>query len=361
MLNFYEYKLPFARPFKTAKAEFSSRRGIILQFKNQKFELLSEASPLPGFSKETVQQINKTLHQHRYTLDDFFQSGFSLADLKIFLHEIPRFPSLQFAISYLGLAILSKKNKRSISDLTGIQPAKELFINQTIGHTNEKSVLEQIDEAAQNGFQTIKIKADSTPKKLAATLAEASVKHPHIYFRIDANQSWPEEKVHEYSSLFSGINIQYIEEPTPVTTPEHLQTIQKKCALPVAVDESIETPQLLQAFLESGPDLVVVLKPMLLGNIFTLLETIGNNRSTHQNVVVTTALESKIGRTAVAVIASLVGDPATAHGLNTGQLFEHDLFPDFPSVKNGVIKDPEAEYHLCTLQNVEPSLIKHLE
>ncbi len=147
MLTFYEYHLPFSRPLKTAVSEFSHRTGIILRYKNQHFDLLSEASPLPGFSPETDQQIKRELLKNQENLNSFLQSGFSLTELKIFLDEIPPFPSLQFSVSFLGLAILSKRHITGIGNLLGLKPAKQLSVNEIISHGNPETILSQIDDA----------------------------------------------------------------------------------------------------------------------------------------------------------------------------------------------------------------------
>jgi len=64
---------------------------------------------------------------------------------------------------------------------------------------------------------------------------------------------------------------------------------------------------------------------MLTGNLLQLSQRIDEARPDRKGVVVTTSLESAIGREMVRLIASTLGDPELDHGLNTGSLFREDL------------------------------------
>jgi len=103
----------------------------------------------------------------------------------------------------------------------------------------------------------------------------------------------------------------------------------------------------------------IIMKPVLLGNILEIYETISQYRSNFKHTVVTTTLESNIGRSMIASTASLIGDPKMSHGLHTGHLFADDLLPDF-EIKNGLInnllKNPAVE----SFSQIKTSYIKQL-
>jgi O-succinylbenzoate synthase len=90
----------------------------------------------------------------------------------------------------------------------------------------------------------------------------------------------------------------------------------------------------------------VIIKPMLLGSFTKIFET---NRlaNTHDNkTVFTTTLESMLGRTITATLASGLGDAETAHGLNTGRLLAKDLHADFDYIINGNYRLPAFDEQL---------------
>ena len=75
---------------------------------------------------------------------------------------------------------------------------------------------------------------------------------------------------------------------------------------------------------------------MMLGGIIPTLKIIEFAQKNKIKVVVTTSLDSCIGRSFAVLAASFV-DKKTAHGLGTAHLFENDLFTDPYPVKNGQI------------------------
>ena len=360
MLNFYEFNAPFHRPLKTGSKIFHNRRGIILRYNNESYELLSEASPLPGFSVETVDEVILFLLQSNDTINRFLNSDFSAGDIKSFLSEIPQVASLQFSTSFLAVSLLAKRKKTTIAKILGLHPAEEIHVNDMIGLNGSKGLIQNLENSVQQGFTTIKLKVADSPKELAKLLTVAANRFKGITFRLDANQSWPLEKLREFSSLFQHLPVQYIEEPVKIGSLSQINHVQQECALPVALDESVTHPDALETVLKKHPDLYVIIKPMLYGNIFNLTETISSLRSTHKNIVFTTALESKIGRAMTADLASYLGDNSLAHGLNTGRLLKRDLFKDL-NIHNGKIDARESQLNLCTFDSIERSLLKTLD
>ena len=75
---------------------------------------------------------------------------------------------------------------------------------------------------------------------------------------------------------------------------------------------------------------------MMMGGIIPTLKIIQFAQENKFKVVVTTSLDSCIGRSFAVLAASFV-EQETAHGLGTAELFEKDLFPDPYPVKNGQI------------------------
>jgi o-succinylbenzoate synthase len=360
MLNFYEYELPFHRPLITGSGTIHYRKGIILRYSNDRHDLLSETSPLPGFSDKTLDEAKTVLFKNKETINRFLGSDFSAGGVKTFLNQIPQAPSFQFSVSFLAVSLLAKRKKTSPGNILGLQPAEEVLVNDMIGLRQSGDLIRKIEESAARGFTTIKIKVSESPYELAETLNLAAARLEGLTFRLDANQSWPVDKLREFSSLFQDLPIQYIEEPVMMGGLNQINHVQKECALPVALDESISRPDALETILKKYPDLFVVIKPMLFGNIFKLTETISTFRSRHKNVVFTTALESKIGRAMTADLASYLGDKTLAHGLNTGRFLKRDLFPDL-NINNGRIDTRKSQLNQCVFDNIDLSLLKTLD
>lgn len=358
MLNFYTYTLPFNTVFKTGAGEFRERAGIIVQYKEPGIEILSEASPLPGFSVENLSHIKRALHSHQKQIGDFLASDFSLHQLREFLDILPDFPSLQFSISYTGIQLLSRRKQLPVYVLLNCSFHSLLYVNDVMGAENLTGLTKRVERGVDQGFQTFKLKAPAPSVQLANVLTEIHQLFPGITFRLDANQNWSESTLKRDTARFEHLPIQYIEEPIPIVDPDHLAQLNNISHLPVACDESIPDLSSLKNFLLYAPRNYYIIKPQLFGNILNLCETISPKKALeHQRVVITTLLESGIGRTMVTEIAAIAGTPELAHGLHTGHLFKKKLFKEM-EVTNGILQLPDSGTLAVSITNTEPNILQ---
>ena len=350
MLSIYSYKLPFKAPFKTAAGTFTTRAGLLICYEEKKQYFWGEAAPLPGFSAETVDEINVQIHAQKSSVKSFLSASFDLNSLNRFIQSTFGAPSLQFALSCLGLDLLSHREKCTIGDLFGVESTPQVLVNDVIGHTEPAKWNTVISDSINSGFTCIKIKAIYPFDELAQKLRGIYRNHPNITYRLDANRSWPKDQSARINDWIRSLPVEYIEEPFSENEEYLLTGSENPFPFPIALDESIHNPLYLEAALKQ-PRQIVILKPAFLGNLCDWLGTIQTYRSSFSNIVVTTALETAIGRTAIAGLAGLIGCRNRSHGLNTGKLFRDDLFP-VSEIRGGRIDLP-----LQDLKSISP---KHL-
>lgn len=360
MLQLFEYELPFRSPFRTGSAIFENRNGILIHYKNNDIDLVVESAPLPGFSEESLIDVKQALVNEKEFIQESLEGEITFQSVRN-LDNNPdlNLPSIQFALSYLFLSVLAKKKGRSLHDLFRTIPANTIQVNAVVGHKPLSEMEKKIEEAVQNGFKVIKIKAPDPVEELSSLLTRVQKRYPTIRFRLDANQSWPVSSLKKNCELLQHLRIQYIEEPTSTENLREWKRIQKMCCLPIALDESVSSIKALQSVLNNYPDLFIIIKPTLLGNILKIHETISQFRSSFKHIVCTTTLESSIGRSMVASTACLIGDQNMSHGLHTGPLFADDLLPDL-EIKNGSLKCFQTNPATKSFQNTKTSYLKKL-
>lgn len=325
MISLYRYHLPFKKPFATSLGSFSHREGLLIQYKDDQLESVVEAAPLPGFSVETTTEIERLLTGNAERLNTFYNSAFTKSDLNAFLDSLPQLPSIQFALSWLGIDLLIQRNRETYQSLFQKTPATSIRVNATVGISDEETTIAAIDNFSEQGFDTIKLKASQSINKLVSILDTSTSRHPKLYFRIDANQSWQSENLTSILNQLLPFPIEYIEEPIAFKTIDEVAELSKASPIPIALDESLNRTISLEAALERLTQTVLIIKPMMMGNFLKLYETITRFRSLVDSIVVTTSLESAVGRRMVIKAASIIGDKAKAHGLHTGPLFTSDL------------------------------------
>ena len=61
------FSIPFVKPLQTSGMTYTHREGVWIKLKCANFTGVGEASPLPGFSTETLKEV-------RYALEGFHQA-----------------------------------------------------------------------------------------------------------------------------------------------------------------------------------------------------------------------------------------------------------------------------------------------
>lgn len=302
------------------------REGILIRYSDNATEIITEATPLPGFSHESLNEVKTAVSDQKESLDTFFSEPFSLEELKLFLKQLPNLPSLQFALSFLGFQVFSERNQQSLFDLFEVTTPSKLLVNDVLPIQELDETIQHFKKSYDKGFRTYKLKSGFPIDHLVKTLkALNQSEEQNCKFRIDANQSWPPDQFLDIEKQLREFNIEYVEEPFPFNDLQTAVQLNQKSAIPIALDETIKTIPQLQKALKKLPETVIIIKPSILGNFFDLFETLVHHRTHFNRIVVTTTLESSVGRKMVASVASIIGDPNMAHGLNTGRFFKTDL------------------------------------
>ena len=356
MLSIYSFSLPFRQPLITGSGVINNREGYLIHFESNKYTVITEASPLPGFSKESFSEVGNALKKHQIRLHSFFCTDFTIDQLKEFLESLPKLSSLQFAISYLGIELWLKKNHNALEQLFDSSPSSSVKVNTMTGSLSESELFQAINSGYQHGIRTFKIKAPYPSAELASILSKAAEQFPSISFRLDANRSWRTDEFESAIDVFMNLPIEYIEEPGQFVVSENIPEIVLNSTIPVALDETVATIDSLELVLKNYPKLIVIIKPTILGNIFHFYETIVRYRSLLNDIVITTSLESAVGRRMVTTIAALMGDPEKAHGLQTGYLFKKDVGKS-PIIENGILKTEAVFFNSLKLVDLDPGLI----
>ena len=224
---------------------------------------LGEASPLPGVSYESLEDVQNALKHvpKHFVLPSRLKEVFSLA--KFHSKEIP---SLRFALETAYIDFLSQKKKQSIPQLLGTSSKQSVQGSSLFdpSFTTEQNAA----NFKKNDVTCAKFKA---PKDFASQfIAKLETFHrlaPSVSIRLDANQSWTQTVAQSYCDALKDLPIEFIEEPCQNWD----QAFGLDTAIPFACDESLyphkETSRCADDFLRSPKITVAVLKPMVLGGI----------------------------------------------------------------------------------------------
>jgi len=161
-----------------------------------------------------------------------------------------------------------------------------------------------------------------------------------VRIRVDANQAWTPEEAIESLRALAFHDLEYAEQPVAAEDLEGLARVRRECRIKIAADESVRDLKSAEMVHYRSAADILVLKPTALGGLRTSRAAQNVAADGGMGIVVTSLLESVVGRTAALHFAASLGATPFAHGVATGDALREDL-AEGPSVENGSMKVPE--------------------
>lgn len=353
-LEFHTLKLDLTRPFVTAVKTITQREIIVLRaticVEGETVVGFGEVAPLPGWSEESLADCLAVLDTIAQPV-----SLNSIEQLDASLPELRKFPTLRFGVELALLDALSRHQNMTISQLiaelfnpdkTG-ELATSVPLQSTVGSLALDELLKHAKKAQEEGYQYLKIKVgvDALQEDIAKVAVLCSL-HPDIKLRLDANGAWSIAEAlgitHAIARDFPVDGVELIEQPvSPADFDDFLtqftEQFEQRGAsfkLAIAADESADSFENSARLIEGGPMRAIVLKPSTLGGLIPSAKLIALAKSEGVRVVLSTLIESAIGRRGVAQLAAAFPDIAGPHGLATGAWFREDTAPEADRIEN---------------------------
>lgn len=313
-----------ARPVKCAAGVWRERRSLAVEIIDEDERRgLGEASPLPGYSPDTLDGCLAVLESFaarpRQCLD--LTSPLPL-EVERTLAAIPRaFPAARFAVETAILDVVGQRLGRPVNTLLrpdgapvpGVPVAHLLFG----GSTTE--LVDCAKRAVVSGRRTLKLKIGGSAFEEDVARADAIRRElgDLVRFRLDANQ-----RLATSLSLLAGrlqrlaaFSPEIVEEPAPLGVLLKLA----RSPVPIALDETLMTtsPERLAVLAARDFPSAVVLKPMALGGAYRCLEWASAARDRGVEVIVSHLFDGPIAHAAASNLAlALSSSSGLAQGLD---------------------------------------------
>ena len=333
----YKYSLPFKNPLVLKHTTLREREGLILVLTDINGHTgMGEISPLPGFSRETLETalLNTTL-----LLDEMIGSGEFTA------HYCSKKKggwqdSVAPAVSYFGVetAILSL-----LADSKNVGPGELIFGKSSarvpINGLIRGSLSDWVPEAERmmrDGYKTLKVKVGRINSILEARGIQDIRKFvgPDIKLRLDANRSWDLATAIEFGKAVESADIEYIEEP--LDEPVDLPRFFDACGVPFAFDETLHEIMDPTISFESYTGLrALVLKPTLIACTARLISLVNQAKGKGVLPVLSSSYESDVGLTMLAQLAGSISGEDIAAGLDTRAALTSGTTKSPAAIKDG--------------------------
>ncbi|MEB2284333.1 MAG: o-succinylbenzoate synthase [Polyangiaceae bacterium UTPRO1] len=318
------FTLALRRPLSTARGRITERRGFLLHVTSADgVGGCGEASPAYWLGEETLAR--------------------TAAGLERLVGRLARRPRLatvreQFDADALGLSpavacaldgalldLEARERGMGVAALFGADPGAVVTAAALVGGSTADAAGADAANAVARGFGAVKLKVGVAPladevTRIAAVRARVGTV---VRLRLDANRAWTTAEAGAALDALAPYGIEYVEEPLRGFDPVALAMLTGVTGVPVAVDESLRSSADLGRLLAAGARVHVVLKAARLGGMSRLVALARQATQAGLPVVVTDAIESRVGIGvavhAAAVVAARGAVPA-AVGLGGAQL-----------------------------------------
>lgn len=335
----YRFKLPLKHSLRLKQLSQDHREGLVLEISDSAgIKGLSEISPLPGFSQESLDSVmikTQNLLDHMIRSNEFAQHFLARTGNQEQLGS----PSVaNFGVEMALLSLYSNANHVPIGEFLFGRSKADIPVNGLIDQ-NLSDWVPEAERLVSQGFDTLKLKVGRINPQLEA-LGVKRIREAvgdRIQIRLDANRSWDLETAIAFGKAIQAVNVAYVEEP--LQSPKDLPHFYNACGVHFAFDESLHhilDPNL--SFSSYTGLATLVMKPTLIACLPRFLTLVRQAKMHGISVVLSSSYETDLGLSLLSQLAAGITIKDTAAGLATGHVFERTLSKNAQSIVKGKLR-----------------------
>jgi len=355
--DIYQYTIELKQPLIIHGQKLKNRQGLIIQLISEQGEIgFGDIAPLPGFSRETLEEVIDQAQLLRSKIcDQSVPEGLTKFNGKFdeWFNPFNLKPSLRFGIESAVLHLLANTHHTPVYKLIPSAFAHQVRVVGLLSAPKDQ-LITQTKALIDDGYSELKLKVGGDiDEDIEKVLIVNDAAYGKAILHLDANQMWDFDQAVAFGKAIGCAGASYIEEPFKDTSriPEFFdQTL-----IPVALDESVVDLSLEEIKSISGVE-TIVLKPTMLGGIEKILQLMTQAENLTLDAVISSSFESSIG---IWMLANIVEASShnTAAGLDTLKWFDSDVLKQPVSTENGVIN---IETKLIQKDDINFSILKKL-
>ncbi len=325
--DLYRYELPLSEPLELKGRILRYREGLLLELTGEGGEVgWGETSPLPGFSRESLDEAEAQLRDLASSMVGRQMTGDWIDPDGGFSRELDSMnlaPSARFGFELALWDLCAATSGRSLAELITPRPRTTVPVNALISGPPDK-VLEEASRVRSAGYEAVKLKVGRRAVEEDVELVRALNVElgTAVALRLDANRAWSLEKAERFARGTAGLGFEYVEEP--LADSAQLPSFVGKCGVPVALDESLASME-PEALNNHGYARAVVLKPTLVGGISRTLRFADLASRLGMEPVISAAYETGVGTAALVALACGTGAEEVPAGLDTYRRLAGDV------------------------------------
>jgi o-succinylbenzoate synthase len=302
-----EHRGRMTRAVSTSRDSWRERWSLVLHCEDSDGLIgRGEASPLPGYSTETLDECRRALH----AIALFDSPG----------RPLP--PAAQFALDTALLDLRSQRERRPTWNLLAAKVPARLPLCNVLHARDPAALRDETLMADERGFRCFKLKIGLDSEQDLARCQALRHCAPAAEIRLDANRAFSRAEAPERLAAFRELGCSFVEEPwSDLELGEGWANLVTRCEslpLPVALDESLRHPGARETIRNAATRVRLgglVLKPMAMGGIATVRVFADLGRDVGLPVIASHLFDGPLALAATQALALAFGSPQVAAGL----------------------------------------------
>ncbi|MFC4025070.1 mandelate racemase/muconate lactonizing enzyme family protein [Oceanobacillus longus] len=223
-----------------------------------------EARPSHRWSYETIESVVSTIKSYFvdvliglpiYELDEIHR----VMDKQIASGITRGQPIAKAAIDMAIMDTIAKSNQQSLGHLWFTKPEEEIALSYLISVSNKGEAEEKAKIAKSEGYTGVDVKIGIDTEKDIDILKSIKEILPDAFFRVDANQAYQLKDAMRLCRAMEDIGVDVFEQPLSAGDLAGHAKLREFTTIPIALDESIWTPEdVIRAIQLQACDVIVI-------------------------------------------------------------------------------------------------------
>ena len=337
-LEAYLHRAALREPFRIATGTSTESTTILVRVVDGELEGWGEACPSRGVLGESLEDAVESLRRVAGLVGRADYSG--LDRISEFVGSLDATPSVKAALDMALLDLYARSLGRPLWRLIGgYRDRVETDI--TIGIMEPGEMAERAVRYVEQGFRVLKLKLGEDPERdVERVRAVRDAVGEGVRIRVDANQGWSVADALRVIDRIASYDVELVEQPTRWDDLEGLVEIRAESPLPIALDETVKTPEDALAVVQLGAADIVNIKLMKSRGLLGAIRIAHICEAAGVKNMVGCFGESRVGITAAVHLAQAVRN-IEYYDLDSDLLLAEQHVSGGAGVERGVRKAPE--------------------
>lgn len=340
-------RVPLRAPLTTAHGRIPAREGALLELEaHGGVRGAGEALPLPGFGLERPDEaVHALLAACRSLVGGEHASP--EAALEAAAGHLAAAPAARAALETALLDLEAGEAgvplAARIAERTGAAVLPRIATGRLVAAIGCSAAAAEAQRACAAGYRTLKLKlgAGDFARERERVVAVRAAAGPDVALRLDANGGWNEADAARHIDALADLDVELLEQPVPAHEVDALARLRRGAPFAIAADEAVRDEATAVRLLDAGAVDVLVLKPAAVGGPGAAVRIAARARAAGIEVLVTSFLDSALGRTLALHLAAALPASRYAAGLASGGLLDDDL-AEAAAPRDGALEVPRA-------------------